>query len=82
MAGSERTWVARVTPLPGGSVTRLLGMPLGLDVWERHPGFLVVAAPESRLAELERRGLARVERWATRRQYEEQMADRTSADDG
>lgn len=82
MTESEPTWVARVTPLPGVSVTSLLGMPLGLDVWERRPGFLVVAAPESRLAELERRLLARVDRWATREQYEERMADRTSADDG
>lgn len=76
MAESEPTWVARVTPLPGRSVTSLLGMPLGLDVWERHPGFLVVAAPESRLAELERRLLARVERWATTEEYEARMGHR------
>lgn len=81
MDGSEPTWVARVTPLPGGSVTSLLGMPLGLDVWERHPGFLVVAAPESRLAELERRLPARVERLVTTERYEEQMTDRTTGDD-
>ena len=78
MGESEPTWIARVTPLPGISVTTLLGMPLGLDVWERHPGFLVVAAPESRLAELERRLLARVERWATSEQYAARPGRRTS----
>ena len=69
MAGDEPTWVARLTPPEGGSVADLLGLPLGLDVWERHAGSLVVAAPESTLAELERRGLARVERWVTQQQY-------------
>jgi hypothetical protein len=67
---------ARVTPEAGSSVARLLGMPLGLDVWERHADFLVVAAPESRLAELERRRLAHVERWATATQYQAQMQNR------
>ncbi len=76
MAEPEDTWVARVTPLPGRSVPELLGMPLGLDVWERHAAFLVVAAPESRLAELERRRLARVERWATSEEYAARMASR------
>ncbi len=76
MAGSDEAWVARLTPLPGRSVPDLLGMPLGLDVWERHPGFLVVAAPADRLAELERRRLATVERWATLRDYEAQMTQR------
>ena len=74
--------VARLTPLGVVGVAGLLRLPLGLDVWERHPDHLVVAAPESRLAELERRLLARVDRWATREEYEERMADRTSADDG
>jgi hypothetical protein len=64
VAEGEGAWVARVTPLPGLSVSQLLALPLGLDVWERHADFLVVAAPESRLAELERRRLATVERWA------------------
>ena len=70
--------VARVTPEAGSSVARLLGMPLGLDVWERHADFLVVAAPESRLAELERRRLAHVERWATATQYQAQMENRSA----
>jgi hypothetical protein len=76
VAEPEQTWIARLTPMPGTSVAALLGMPLGLDVWERHAGFLVVAAPESLLAELERRRLATVDRWATRHQYEAQMAGR------
>jgi hypothetical protein len=72
VAENDQTWVARLTPLAGGSVAALLGMSLGLDVWERHPTFLVVAAPESRLAELERRRLATVDRVATQQQFEAQ----------
>ena len=79
MAEGDRTWVARVTPLAGSSVPALLGMPLGLDVWERHPGFLVVAASESLLAELERRRLATIDRWATLAEYVERMAQRPPA---
>ena len=73
--------VARVTPESGSSVARLLGMPLGLDVWERHADFLVVAAPESRLAELERRRLARVDRWATAAEYVARMQERPPTED-
>ncbi len=73
MAESEPTWIARVRPAAGSSVAALLDLPLGLDVWERHADFLVVAAPESRLAELERRRLAVVDRWATQAQYEARM---------
>ena len=76
MTAGDEPVVARVTPEAGSSVARLLGMPLGLDVWERHADFLVVAAPESRLAELERRRLAHVERWATATQYQAQMQNR------
>ncbi|RFU19193.1 hypothetical protein [Geodermatophilus marinus] len=72
MAGAGRTWIARLTPPADGTVTALLDLPLGLDVWERHPDALVVAAPEGVLADLERRGLARVQRWATREEYEAQ----------
>ena len=70
MSGSEPTWVARVIPAADRSVETLLGMPLGLDVWERHEDALLVAAPEDRLAELERRRLAHVERWCTTAQYQ------------
>ena len=73
--------IARVTPESGSSVARLLGMPLGLDVWERHADFLVVAAPESRLAELERRRLARVDRWATAAEYVARMQERPPTED-
>jgi len=34
VSGSEQTWIARVTPAAGRSVATLLGLPLGLDVWE------------------------------------------------
>jgi hypothetical protein len=54
-------------------------MPLGLDVWERHPGYVVVAATEARLADVERRRLATVERWMTTERYAEQMARRGRA---
>jgi hypothetical protein len=74
--GSEQTWVARVTPAAGCSVATLLGLPLGLDVWERQADALLVAAPESRLAELERRRLAHVERWGTQAQYQAGLRSR------
>ena len=83
MGTTDQTWIARLTPLPGNSLARLLALPLGLDVWERHPGHLVVAAAESRLSELERRRLARVERLVTTERYQEEMAERargTTAD--
>ncbi|MGY1692022.1 hypothetical protein [Geodermatophilus sp. SYSU D01105] len=73
--------VARVTPEAGNTVAELLGMPLGLDVWERSADHLVVAAPESRLRELERRRLARVDRWATAAQYVAQMRARPPTED-
>ena len=76
MAEAEQTWIALLTPAAGGSVADLLDLPLGLDVWERHAGSLVVAAPESSLAELERRRLARVERREPREQYVAGMQDR------
>ncbi len=76
MPEPEQTWIARVTPVAGGDLSDLLALPLGLDVWERHPGFLVVAAPESRLVEVERRHLARVERWGSREQYEQMLGER------
>ena len=80
--GSDEPVVARVTPAPGSSVAELLGMSLGLDVWERHADFLVVAASESRLGELERRRLARVDRWATAADHVTQMQARPPAEDG
>ncbi|MEU7811103.1 hypothetical protein [Pseudonocardia sp. NPDC049154] len=75
MTGSGETWVARLTPSVGRSVADLLAVPLGLDVWERHPDHLVVAASESQLGELERRRLAEVERMMTRSQYEAHMTE-------
>jgi hypothetical protein len=65
MSVKETRWVARLSPMPNSSVDAVLGMPLGLDVWERHADMLVVAATEAQLAELERRRLARVERLST-----------------
>ena len=81
LAESEQTWIARLTPMAGSSVAALLGMPLGLDIWERHAGFLVVAAAESRPSALERRRLAKVDRWATQTQYEALMRDRPPTGD-
>ena len=65
MSDRETRWVARLTPGRGHSVEALLGLPLGLDVWERHADGLVVAAHEAQLREVERRHLARVERLYT-----------------
>ena len=81
MGETEQTWIARLTPMSGGGVPALLALPLGVDVWERHPGYLVVAASESRLAALERRRLARVERLVTTERYEEEMTDRPTTGD-
>jgi hypothetical protein len=78
---SDPTWIARVRPPAGRDVASLMDMSLGLDVWERHTDFLVVAAPESLLAELERRRLAVVDRWAFRADYEERMRQRAATDD-
>ena len=72
----DQVWIARLFPPPGSSVASLLDLPLGLDVWERHADFLLVAASEGQLAELERRRLAGVDRWATREEYEARMANR------
>jgi hypothetical protein len=74
-----RTWIARLTPTGDSSVEQLLGMPLGLDVWERHPDSLVVAATEAQLVELERRQLAEVERWSTREEFEAEARGRPSS---
>jgi hypothetical protein len=54
--------IARLLPPPGGSIEDVLRLPLGLDVWERREDALVVAATEAQLRDIERRGLARVER--------------------
>ena len=77
MAPGEEIWIARLTPAPGWSVADLLGMRMGLDVWERHPDWLVVAAPDSRLTELERRRLATVDRLTSTARYLAQEQDRT-----
>jgi hypothetical protein len=65
MTADEPRWIARLNPSPGGSVDDLLRLPLGLDVWERHPHQLVVAATDDQLREIERRRLARVDRVET-----------------
>lgn len=63
--GPDTRWVARVKPLAGVSVDDLLGLPLGLDVWERHDDGLVVAASRGQLSMLEDRRLAEVEQLST-----------------
>jgi hypothetical protein len=72
VTSSVDRWVARLTPAPGTSIESLLVVPLGLDVWERHPDVLVVAASEIQLSELERRRLAKVERLTTVAEFEAQ----------
>ena len=80
--GPEELWVARLTPEAGRTVAELLAMPLGLDVWERAARSLVVAAPESRLGELERRRLARVDRVAPVARYLAEHPDHPPAGSG
>lgn len=61
-AGAEIRWVARLRATQDSGVEGLLGLPLGLDVWERRDDELVVAATERQLSEIERRCLASVVR--------------------
>jgi hypothetical protein len=80
MSSDQQTrWVARLTPVPGSSVEALLGMSLGVDVWERHPDSLVVAAGEGQLSELERRRLARVERLSTVAEFQARAQRRANS---
>jgi hypothetical protein len=72
------SWIARLTPVPGTDIERLLQMPFGLDVWEREPNSLVVRAYEDQLRELERRHLAVVERRYTVKEY---LSDKGSEED-
>jgi hypothetical protein len=62
-------WVAKLTADSATDIDALLGLSLGLDVWERHDDSLVVAASEAQLLELERR-LVRVDRLATQAEFE------------
>ena len=65
MSDQETRWVARLTPMLQSSIEILLGLSLGLDVWERHADALVVVASDAQLSEIERRRLAQVERLST-----------------
>ena len=78
MTDKETRWVARLTPMPSFSVDALLEMPLGLDVWERHPEFLVVVASDIQLAELERRRIAQVEKLCTVEEFQSRVQRRPS----
>jgi hypothetical protein len=79
MSVKQTWWVARLTPMPSSSVDALLALPLGLDVWERHPDALIVAAGELQLSELERRCLARVERICTVAEFQTRAQQRTDS---
>jgi hypothetical protein len=70
MTNSGVRWVAKLTADSAADIEALLGLSLGLDVWERHGDSLVVAASEAQLLELERRRLVRVERLATQAEFE------------
>jgi hypothetical protein len=70
MTNSVVRWVAKLTADSAADIDALLGLSLGLDVWERHSDSLVVAASEAQLLELERRRLVRVERLATQSEFE------------
>jgi hypothetical protein len=70
ITNSEVRWVAKLTADSAAEIDALLGLSLGLDVWERHDDSLVVAASEAQLRELERRRLVRVDRLATQAEFE------------
>jgi hypothetical protein len=75
MTDSGVRWVAKLTADSAADIDALLGLSLGLDVWERHGDSLVVAANEAQLLELERRRLVRVERLATQAEFEARARD-------
>jgi hypothetical protein len=79
MSDKQTRWVARLTPMPNGSIDALLDMPLGLDVWERHADALVVAASDAQLSELERRRLAQVERLSTVAEFQARAQQRADS---
>jgi hypothetical protein len=80
MTNSGVRWVAKLTADSAADIDALLGLSLGLDVWERHGDSLVVAASEGQLGELERRRLVRVDRLATQAEFEARArGDRPSA---
>lgn len=65
-------WIARLNVTSDEALDALLDVPLGLDVWEIHRDptpCVVAAAEEAVLTEIERRGLARVERLETVAEY-------------
>ena len=68
-------WVAKLTADSAADIDALLGLSLGLDVWERHDDSLVVAASEAQLRELERRRLVRVDRLTTLAEFEARTRD-------
>lgn len=78
----EVRWVARLFPLPATTVEALLLTPLNLDVWERHDDYLVVAASDAVLSELERRRLAAVERFQTVEDFIADARTRVQRDKG
>jgi hypothetical protein len=81
MIDNENRWVARLTPTASSSIDVLLGLPIGMDVWERHGDFLVVGASEAQLSELERRGLAHVERLSSHAEFTARAQRRATHDD-
>lgn len=70
MPNQDTCCIARLTPAPGVSFDAVLNLPFGLDVWERRPDSLVVAATDLQLSEIERRRLARVEKLCTAAEYQ------------
>jgi hypothetical protein len=71
MAGQD------ISPTQNFSIDALLGMPLGLDVWERHAEFLVVMASDLQLSDLERRRLAHVEKLCTVAEFQSRAQRRS-----
>jgi hypothetical protein len=76
MAGRATVrWVVRLTPLGGRTIDDLLKVPLSLDIWQREADALVAVASEPTIAELERRGIAGVQRLRTTADFESDVPD-------
>jgi carboxypeptidase T len=56
MSDKQTRWVARLTPMPNGSIDALLDMPLGLDVWEVKPDHVILRAAEAQAERLQHMG--------------------------
>lgn len=76
MPEKETRWIARLTQSQNFNLDELLELASGLDIWERHADYLVVAGSDLQLSEIERRGVGHVERIETIDEFQKRMRQR------